>query len=160
MINRFFVVITIIIAISCSAALACSCASKGNFIEYASKSEGVIRARIVSYGKRLSHGETLFESMSVEVVAVVKGRLQFESIVLMGDVGFLCRESVNSRNFVIGREYLIALHGDEAVQPFGGCGEAWLEIDDGVAVGHTWTEEGQQKYSLPLQDLLKSLKNK
>ena len=160
MINRFFVVITILFAISCSEASACSCMSKGSFVEYANQSEGVIRARIVSYGERLSHGETLFESMSVEVIAVVKGNLQFESIVLMGDPGHLCRDYVDSRNFVIGREYLIALHGDEAVQPFGGCGEAWLEIDNGVANGRIWVEGELQEYSLPLQDLLKSLKHK
>jgi len=90
----------------------------------------------------------------------VKGSLQLDSIVLMGDPGFLCRDYVDSRNFVIGKEYLIALHGDEAVQPFGGCGEAWLEIDDGVAKGREWTAGESKKYSLPLQDLLKSLKSK
>jgi len=131
--------------------------SKGRFVDYASESAGVIRAKIVGYGNRLSHGETLYESMSVEVVSVVKGSLRFGSIVLLGDPGHLCRDYVDSSQFQIGKEFLIALHGDEAVQPFGGCGEAWLEIDGGVAKGRDWEDGETREYSLPLQDLLKTL---
>lgn len=160
MINRFIVFVFVLAAISCSEAKACDCLSKGSFVEYAIQSEGIIRAKVVSFGEPLSHGETLFDSMSVEVIAVVKGSLQFESIVLMGDPGLLCREYVDTRNFVIGKEYLIALHGDESIQPFGGCGEAWVEVDDNVVEGRIWTDGVPQPYSLPLQDLLKSLKSK
>ena len=160
MTNRLFIVFAIFVALSISEATACSCASKGSFVEYAKQSEGVIRARIVSYGKKLSHGETLFESMSVEIIAVLKGRLQFESIQLMGDPGHLCRDYVDSRIFVVGKEFLIALHGDEAVQPFGGCGEAWIELAGGVAKGVHWEDGEQRKYSLQLDDLLKVLKAK
>jgi hypothetical protein len=160
MINRFIIFVSILAAFSSSEATACSCMSKGNFVEYANQSEGVIRAKIVGYGNQLSHGNSLFESMSVEVIAVVKGNLQFESIVLLGDPGHLCRDYVDSRNFVIGEEYLIALHGDEAVQPFGGCGEAWLKIRDDVAVGYVWTDGEPQKYSVSLQDLLNSIESK
>ena len=157
MINRILAILSIFFIFCFGDALACSCLSKGNFIDYASQSKGVIRARIVSYGDRLSHGETLFESMSVDVVSVVKGNLSFESIVLLGDPGHLCREYVDSRHFKIGKEFLIALHGDEAVQPFGGCGEAWLEIDSGVAKGRDWASGEPREYSLPLQDLLETL---
>jgi hypothetical protein len=133
--------------------------SKGSFVEYADQSAGVIRAKVVSYGEQFSRGETLFDSMTVEVVAVVKGNLEFDSIVLLGDPGHLCREYVDSRNFEIGKEYLIALHGDEAVQPFGGCGEAWLEIRDDVALGRVWEDSGARNYSLALQDLLKNIQS-
>jgi len=132
---------TAFLAIGCSQALACSCISKGNFIEYANQSEGVIQAKVVSYGDKLSHGETLYDS-------------------LMGDPGHLCRDYVDSKIFVIGKEYLIALHGNDAVQPFGGCGEAWLAINNGVAEGHIWAEGRPQKYTLPMPKLLKTLKRK
>lgn len=157
MINRFLIVVTVLLTISFGDASACSCMSKGGFVEYADQSAGVIRAKVVSYGAQLSHGETLFDSMTVEVVVVVKGNIKFDSIVLMGDPGHLCRDYVDSRNFEIGSEYLIALHGDEAVQPFGGCGEAWLEIRDDVALGRVWEDSGIRNYSLPLQDLLKRI---
>jgi len=157
MISRTLAILLIFFVFCFGDAFACSCLSKGSFVDYASQSKGVIRARIVSYGERLSHGETLFESMSVDVVSVVKGSLNFESIVLLGDPGHLCRDYVDSRLFEIGKEFLIALQGDEAVQPFGGCGEAWLEIDSGIAKGHDWVDGQLLEYSLPLQDLLKTL---
>ena len=139
-------------------ALACSCMSKGSFVEYVKQSDGVIRARVAGYGDKLSHGETLFESMTVDVVTVLKGDLRFESITLLGDPGFMCRDYVDSRNFVIGKEYLIALHTDESTQPFGGCGEAWLKLDDGIASGHQWNDGEWQEYSIPLVELLENLK--
>lgn len=157
MINRTLTTLLIFFVVCIGHAFACSCLSKGKFVDYASQSKGVIRARIVSYGERLSHGETLFESMSVDVVSIVKGSLGFKSIVLLGDPGHLCRDYVDSRHFEIGKEFLIALHGDEAVQPFGGCGEAWLEIDNGVAKGRDWVDGDLREYSLPLHDLLKTL---
>lgn len=139
-------------------AAACSCMSKGSFVAYAQQSSGVIRARIVGYGDKLSHGDTLFESMTVDVVSVVKGNLRFDSIVLLGDPGFLCRDYVDSRNLVIGKEYLIALHTDAAEQPFGGCGEAWLSLDEGVATGHHWIDDKWQEYTIPLDELLDVLR--
>ena len=157
MINRILTTLLILFVFCIGDAVACSCSSKGHFVDYASQSKRVIRARIVSYGERLSHGETLFESMSVDVVSVVKGSLSFKSIVLLGDSGHLCRDYVDSRHFEIGKEFLIALHGDEAIQPFGGCGEAWLEIDSGVAKGRDWVDGELREYALPLQDLLKTL---
>lgn len=124
MINYTLAVLLAFFSFGFGEAFACDCTSKGAFAEYASKSKGVIRARIASYGEQLSYGETLFENMSVDVVSVEKGSLSFKSIVLLGDPGNLCRDYVDSARFEIGKEFLIALHGDEAVQPFGGCGEA------------------------------------
>ena len=160
MIIRSFAVMTAFLAIGCSQALACSCISKGNFIEYANQSEGVIQAKVVSYGDKLSHGETLYDSMVVKVIAVVRGDFKFDSLILMGDPGHLCRDYVDSKIFVIGKEYLIAIHGNDAVQPFGGCGESWLAINNGVAEGHIWAEGRPQKYTLPMPELFKTLKRK
>ena len=155
--SRIIVVFAVIVALSAGEATACSCAWRGKFVDYAKHSEGVIRARIVGYGRKLSHGETLFDRMSVEIVAVLKGNLPFESIQLMGDPGHLCRDYVDSRTFVIGSEFLIALRSNEAVQPFGGCGEAWLKLDGGVVRGVDWASGEPREYSMPLDDLLNAL---
>lgn len=156
-IRPFAIAAAAILLLGSNPALACSCASKGDFVAYASQSAGVVRAKVVKYGDKLSHGETLYESMVVEVVAVITGDLETNTLVLMGDVGFLCREYVDSRNFHIGREYLIALHGDEAVQPFGGCGEAWLAVDGEHVVGHSFTADGYKEYTLSMQEVLEKL---
>lgn len=158
MINRILVVPLILVTFCFSDVFACSCLSRGDFVEYARQSDGVIRARIAGYGEKLSHGETLYESMSVDIVSVVKGSIGFESIVLLGDPGHLCRDYVDSSHFDIGMEFLIALHGDEQVQSFGGCGEAWLRIDGNVARGREWTGAELQEYALPLQNLLNTLR--
>ena len=160
MLIRISCVVAVFIALSFTEAAACSCASKGSFVEYAQKSEGVIRAKIISHGKKLSHGETLHDSMSVEVVAVLKGDLRFDSIELAGDPGFMCRDYVDSKIFVIGKEFLIALHGDEAEQPFGGCGEAWVEIVGDSAKGYKWVDGEVRQYSIPLDGLSKKLRSK
>ena len=157
MINRILVVILLLVALSFNDAMACSCVSKGSFVEYARQSEGVIRAKIVRHGRKLSHGDTLYESMSVEVVAVLKGDLEFESIELLGDPGFLCRDFVDSRVFVVGKEFLIALHGDEAVQPFGGCGEAWLALAGDVARGSKWEDGELLKYTIKMDEVIRRL---
>jgi len=160
LITRFVVVLAAFLVFSVNLALACSCASKGAFLEYAKQSAGVIQARVVSFGDKLGHGETLHESMVVEVVSVVTGDLKFDSILLMGDPGHLCREYVDSRNFIIGRSYLIALHGDEAVQPFGGCGEAWVAVNGKSVEGHSYTEGEYKKYSLPMTEVLDVLEGR
>lgn len=156
--NRITLLFAILFALGTGEASACSCMSKGSFVDYARQSQGVIRARVVSYGHKLSHGETLYESMTVEVVAVLDGNYRFKSVRLLGDPGHLCRDYVNSETFVIGSEFLIALHGDELVQPFGGCGEAWLKLDGNVARGVDWTSGEPRTYSIPLGDLPEILK--
>lgn len=156
---RVIALLTVLLALSANEAMACSCAWRGNFVEYAQHSQAVVKARIASYGEQLSHGETLFDSMKIEVVSVLKGGVSFESIVLLGDPGFLCRDYVDSRRFVIGKEYVIALHEDSATQAFGGCGEAWLEIDGDLAVGTDWNNGEPRGYSMPLEELLIALES-
>lgn len=159
-ISRSVVVLAALVVVDGSPALACSCAYKGDFLDYANVSAGVIHARVVRFGGKLSHGETLYASMVVEVVSVVTGNLEFDSLVLMGDPGLLCREYVDSRNFGIGKEYLIALHGNEAVQSFGGCGEAWLAVNGEFVEGRSFTGDGYRIYSLPITEVLDNLKGK
>ena len=153
MLNRCVVIIAAVLSLWTVEAIACSCASRGDFIQYAQGSERVITARVVSLGAKLSHGETLHASMTIEVLAALKGKLSVESIELLGDPGFLCRDYVDSRIFVVGREFVIALHGDEAVQPFGGCGEAWLELLGDLAKGYKLVDGKSRPYTIELDDL-------
>jgi len=88
-----------------SVATACSCRYAGEFKEYTSKRGGVIRGKIISYGPKLSHGKTLYESMVVEIIDVIKGNYSKKSLTLLGDPGHLCRAYVNSERFAIGTEY-------------------------------------------------------
>ena len=157
---RTSIVLAALVVVIGNPASACSCAYKGDFLDYASVSASVVHARVVRFGGKLSHGETLYESMVVEVISVVTGNLEFDSLTLMGDPGLLCREYVDSRNFVIGKEYLIALHGNEAVQPFGGCGEAWLAVSGEFVEGRSFKEDGFKNYSLSIAEVLESLQGK
>ena len=159
-VNHAAIIFGALLVFGGSPALACSCMSKGQFLEYAEQGAGVIHARVVRYGDKLSHGETLYDRMVVEVVAVITGGFELDSLILMGDPGHLCREYVDSRNFVIGNEYLIALHGNEPVQPFGGCGEAWLAVKDESVEGYAFVEGGYRKYSRPLAEVLEALNGK
>ena len=159
LIGRLSVALAACLVLSSNAAVACSCASKGSFLDYANQSAGVIQAKVVRYGHKLTHGDTLYASMVVQVVAVIAGDLEHDSLALMGDPGFLCMEYVDSRNFVIGQDYLIALHGDEPVQPFGGCGEAWVKVNGKFVEGHVMTDHGYRKYSLPMAEVIESLKS-
>ena len=160
LISRFSTVLAAVVIFGGNSAWACSCAYKGDFLDYAAASSAVVHARVVKFGDRLSHGETLYASMVVEIVFVVTGDFELDSLVLMGDPGLLCREYVDSRNFVIGNEYLIALHGNEAIQPFGGCGEAWLAVSGKFVEGRSLKEDGLKKYSLSMTDVLGNLRGK
>ena len=157
-VGRSVAVLAALLVVVSNQALACSCVYQGDFLDYANASAGVIHARVVKFGDKLSHGETLHASMVVKVVSVITGELEFETLVLMGDPGFLCRDYVDSRNFRIGEEYLIALHGIEAVQPFGGCGEAWVAVQGELVVGRSFTADGYRKYSLAMAEVLDGLK--
>lgn len=154
---RAIAFVAVLLALGTNDAMACSCAWRGSFIEYARQSPAVVKARVTNYGKRLSHGESLFESMTIEVVAVLKGDVSFRRIELLGDPGFLCRDYVDSGRFVIGKEYVIALHEESASQAFGGCGESWMEIDGEFVNGTDWSNGGPRKYAMPLEDLLTAL---
>lgn len=145
------------VTLASNIAIACSCMAIGTFEGYARGSAAVIHARVKSLGPRLSHGETLHESMRVEVVSVIAGNLDHDTVMLLGDPGFMCRDYVDSRIFVIGSEFLIALHNDAAEQPFGGCGEAWVVVNGDRVEGAAYTEGGREKYSLPLKDVIATL---
>lgn len=144
-----------------SSAMACSCMYQGEFKEYATKRDGIIRARINSYGSKLSHGETLYESMIVEVTDVIKGNYSNSSLIFLGDPGYLCRAYVNSEQFTIGSEHLFSIFSSEKdSQPLGGCGESSVVIKGDYVEGYKQTNDGCKSYRLKIADLIKFLQQK
>lgn len=138
--------------------MACSCLYQGEFKEYATKRDGVIRARIMSYGSKLSHGETLYESMIVEVTDVIKGNYSKSSLTFLGDPGHLCRAYVNSKRFTLGSEHLFSIVSSEKdSQPLGGCGESSVAIKGESVEGYKQTKDGYKAYSLKIVDIIKFL---
>ena len=130
----------------------------GPFVEMARKSELVVRARVKSYGTRLSHGEDLYASMEVELVTVIKGEYQAEALTILGDPGHLCRPYITPRVFKKGHEYLFALgKSGEHSQGLSVCGEYWIEIDEDVARGHKLDKDGFTDYSVDLNELLEHI---
>jgi hypothetical protein len=129
----------------------------GKFSEYTSDGYGVIRARIKSYGPRLTHGTTLYESMLVEVNEVVKGKYTGQEIVFLGDPGHLCRAYIDSEKFVVGSEHFISIASEESVQALGGCGESSVVIKGDFVEGVELTDSGFEAYTLKIRDLLKLL---
>lgn len=138
--------------------MACSCAYAGKFVEYALDGKGVVRAKIKNYGPRLSHGKTLYESMTVEVTQVVKGNYKAAELTLLGDPGHLCRAYVDSQRFEIGSEHFFAILDDDSRQALGGCGESSVIIKDDLVEGRELTDKGFKLYTLKVSELVEALK--
>jgi len=132
----------------------------GKFIEYASNRDGVVRAKVKSYGPRLSHGKTLYESMVVEIMEVVKGKYAQEELTFLGDPGNLCRGYVDSLKFKIGSEHFFSLTNKNVTQPLGGCGESSLPIKGDLIEGNELVGNTYKPYTMRVIDLIKSLKAK
>jgi len=141
-----------------SVSMACSCTYGGKFSEYSSKSKGVIRAKIKSYGPRLPHGETLYESMVVEVIEVIKGKYKNHKLTLLGDPGFLCRDYVNAKRFGIESEHLFSLANEKTTQPLGGCGESSVVIKGNIIEGNELIEDVYKPYTMSVADFIELLK--
>jgi hypothetical protein len=130
----------------------------GKFSEYTSGGNGVIRARVKSYGPRLPHGNTLYESMVVEVTEVTKGKYTGQELTFLGDPGHLCRAYIDSEKFEVGSEHFISISNEESIQALGGCGESSVIIKGDFIEGYEITDGGYEPYTLKVRDLLKLLK--
>jgi hypothetical protein len=127
----------------------------GPFSEMAGNSALVIHGKVKDYGKRLSHGDDLHESMQVEIVAVVKGEYKAKTITILGDRGADCRPYISPQAFAKNKEFLFALREpNKSTQPISVCGEYWIAIESGTANGTDLSETPAQHYSLPLETLL------
>lgn len=153
-----FAVLAFPLLLLCSGVLACSCLWRGNFEEYAKTEHAVVKVRIIEYGPRLTHGDTLYASMRVKILKTLRGQVDSPIVTLMGDPGHLCREYIDSRHHIVGKEYLIILHSGESEQAFGGCGEAWLSLDGDTATG---TRPGSgaafESYTISLKELTRRI---
>ena len=140
-------------------AAACSCAYGGPFEKMAGGSQRVIRATVVEYGPKLRHGQALYESMTVTVSAVIKGRMGASRLTIFGDPGHLCRPYISPRLFGIGKEYLFALNnpggGQQAISV---CGEHWIEVDGVDARGRKHVDGKPVDYTVPLHELLSRIR--
>jgi hypothetical protein len=156
-IEKFSIMLLIIALCFPGISIACSCAYMGKFIEYTSGGNGVIHARIISYGSRLPHGNTLYESMVVEVIEVIKGKYTGQEIIFLGDPGHLCRAYVDSEKFAVGSEHFISIGSEELIQPLGGCGESSVIIKGDLIEGIEITDSGYVPYTLKIRELVELL---
>jgi hypothetical protein len=125
-----------ILALSGSVGHACSCAWRGPFLAVAPLGKAVIRAQVVRY-----HGSQrgLPLAMDLNVVEVLRGEGAPGALRVWGDNGLLCRPAVT--RFPISSEWLFVLDGPGAktgISPgpsISICGEYWLQVRDGQAVG-------------------------
>jgi hypothetical protein len=140
--------------------MACSCPYAGKFIEYISGGKGVIRATVKSYGPRLTHGDTLYESMVVEVTAVIKGQYSGQELTFLGDPGNLCRAYVNAEKFVVGSEHFFSIANEKSTQPLGGCGESSVIIKGDYIEGKELIENSYQPYTMKIVNLITIIKSK
>ena len=154
-----FVSTIVAFVFSSQTTFACSCMYAGKFIEYTSNG-GIVRANVKELGSKLSHGDTLYESMTVEVSEVIKGQYNKKEITFLGDPGHLCRAYVDSERFKIGSEHLISISNNDPIQPLGGCGESAVVIKDGKVQGVEIIDKRYESYSIDLKDYLKMLKAK
>ncbi len=151
-----FVFITVFFSIP-SPSFACSCDYVGKFSEYTLGDKGIVRATVKEYGPKLPHGETLYESMTVEITDVIKGKYNNKKLTLLGDPGHLCRDYVDSTRFKVGTEHLISISSEKTTQPLGGCGESSVAIKDDQIVGVEWKDNKRNNYSMNLREFVKLL---
>ena len=137
-------------------ATACSCYDAGKFVDYVAGGKA-IKGRVISYGDKLSHGETLYVSMHVEVIDVVKGEFKPKHVVFLGDPGDLCRDYVDSTRFKLGDEFLFAVYGDEKTLELGGCGESSISIKDGKVHGVDWVDYEPVAYEINYDEFIEIL---
>lgn len=106
---------------------ACSCPYQGAFPEY-SKGQTVIRGKVESLGQKLTHGENLYETMTVSIDKIIQGTFEHPIIEFEGDPGHLCLTYVDSDTYAIGSEHLFTVFSKDKKQGLGGCGEVSVSI--------------------------------
>ncbi|MGH7419244.1 MAG: hypothetical protein ACREKB_15825 [Candidatus Rokuibacteriota bacterium] len=129
-------------------ALACSCMWSGPFTKVALGTDLVVLAEVRSYYR---HG------MDVAIIEVLRGGDDRREIRVWGDSGALCRPYVSA--FPRGTRWIFALKrlGEPTARDYAisVCGEYWLEVRGGQAVGRiAVVEHGRMTESAPLPDML------
>lgn len=137
---------------------ACSCFYVGEFSEY-SKEQTVVRGKVESYGPKLSHGEGLYETMTVSIDKLVKGSFSYPTIEFIGDPGHLCLTYVDSDTYSIGSEHLFTVLSNDRKQGLGGCGEVSVLIAGNTVRGRKLNDAEDQwiRYSENYDEFLQTL---
>jgi len=133
---------------------ACDCLYWGKFADYVADGKAV-RAQIMSYGERLPHSESVYDTMTVKVIEVVKGEFSPKTIIFWGDPGHLCRDYVDSKKFKIGSEFIFSISGDEENQVLGGCGESSVLMKNDKIYGEDWIDYKPVPYEMDYNNFLK-----
>ena len=121
--------------------LACSCIYGGEFSEYSSAAQTIVRATVVGYGPELSNIKNHYETMRVEVTQVVKGEPLEDMITIYGDTGMSCLSYIAAEKYPLNSEHFIALPDNTDFQPLGaaippkGCGEASVRVNGSQVEG-------------------------
>ena len=133
--GRYRLVCTAIIAFYSSYVMACTCMYGGEFREYSQANPVIVKAKVSSYGERLRNNGSYFETMTVEVIEVIKGSIEHAQIELQGDTGMSCFRYISSGVYPISSEHLFSLSNIESTQPLWGCGESSVRIEGSFAEG-------------------------
>ena len=139
-----------------SLTFACTCLDRGKFKKY-SKEQTVVRATVINYGPKLSHGKTLYATMKVTVSEVIKGSYEFDSINFTGDPGHLCLTYIDSDIYSLGSEHLFIASSVGVDQGLAGCGEVSVSIADGKIHGAWWHREKWSEYSMDYDKFIRKI---
>ena len=148
---RFACIVTI--AFSSSYTIACSCMYGGIFQIYSSSQPVVVRGTILSYGAKLRSNDRYFDTMNIEITAIIKGNIQYNRVELQGDTGMSCFKYISSNAYPIGSEHLFSLSSSEQHQPLWGCGESSIRINGSIAEGIDGNRGGF--YKIDLNELIR-----
>jgi len=142
-------------------AFTCSCMWAGPFSKVALGKELVVLGEVLDHYKN---------SMEVRVIEVLKGTEEGKMIRIWGDTGALCRPYVS--HFPVGTKWLFAVQkttGEQASSlwerlfpsvhksdyAISICGDFWLEVRDGRAVGRVTVEHYSNFLEwVPLSEML------
>ncbi|MEM7106396.1 MAG: T9SS type A sorting domain-containing protein [Bacteroidota bacterium] len=152
-----FFTLFVITVLSSSVSWACSCFGESNFCssitsEFSSPPDLIVSAKKV---------EDYYYGMQVEVIEVIQGETDRDTLVVWGDNGALCR--VNTSQFEIGQTLILALQDTdfsgniittgfppdlegEGDYQLSVCGIYFLSLDNGIVNGQIDTETNQMTY--------------
>ena len=145
-------ILAMIIALSSTYAMACSCFYGGKFQEYSASFPIVVRGTVSSYGDTLRNREGYFSTMYIDVSDVVKGDFSSNHVELQGDTGMSCFKFITNSQFPIGSEHLFLITNNQTTQPLWGCGESSVRIIGDFAEGIDGNGTGF--YRIKLEELV------
>jgi hypothetical protein len=124
MITKKYILLFLFIAIT-KQQNACSCDSRGSFLEVAYKTKFVALVKVLKYKSFNTHSNKTPLTMEVEIINRYIGEEKKNKIVVWGDNGIQCKPYVS--NFKIGDYYIIAFDKENQNDyTISNCGEFWL----------------------------------